>query len=248
MSDPNQTLNVMLVKREALLAIILLRVCREVFGPMPIRLHTSGLSALEALREEPADFLICGLNLPDLDGLDLLHLAKEEGLARRFLAVTDRRDERVIQFLIAGGHNVSFVSIEVADTEPLENALRSVADGRNVCDLQLRAEWVRLRGDPQAYGWILTDAEQDVLAALAVLGGDHEVASYRGTSPATVQTQRKRIMQKLNLRTQAQLVSYAACRGLVRYEAGEVLRPGFQWKELRRKCDGGGGLCEAALI
>ena len=83
-----------------------------------------------------------------------------------------------------------------------------------------------------AYGWVLTDAEQEVLAALAALGGDLEVASYRGTSPATVQTQRKRIMQKLGLRTQAQLVTYAACRGLVRFDAGQVLRPGFQWKEL----------------
>jgi DNA-binding NarL/FixJ family response regulator len=183
-----------------------------------------------------------------LDGLDLLHLAKEEGLARRFLVVTDRRDERVIQLLIAGRHDVSFVGIEAADTEPLEIAMRNVADGRNVCDLQLRAEWARLRGDPLAYGSMLTDAEQEVLAALAVLGGDQEVASYRGTSPATVQTQRKRIMQKLNLRTQAQLVSYAACRGLVRYESGQVFRPGFQWKELLRKCDNGDGVSEAALI
>lgn len=70
----NPPCGVMLVKREALLAPILLLSCREVFREKRIRHETSGRGALAALREEPAELLVCGLNLPDMDGLDFLRL------------------------------------------------------------------------------------------------------------------------------------------------------------------------------
>ncbi len=245
---PLSRVEVLVVKREPLLAEALLRSCRVAFPGRSWGLERSGQVALEVLRESPVDVLICGLNLEGLDGLDLLELARREGLARRRLVVTDRRDERVIQFLVAGGHDVSFVGNDAPGSEALDAALRQVAEGRRVCDLELRSEWLRLRKDPAAYGWVLTDAEQEVLAALAELGGDLEVAQLRGTSPATVQTQRKRIMQKLRLRTQAQLVTYAGCRGLVRFESGKVMRPGFQWQQWQSNTNDAGVVREAGLI
>lgn len=227
-----------MVKSDVLSARTLIAAAQRAFCGRVIRQYATSVDGLGALRVRPADLLITGLNLRDYDGLDLIHAVWEEGLVRRLLVVTDRRDERVVQFLVSGGLDVSFVDWQGMRFEQLTDALTRLQKGDGVSDLSLRAEWSRLRADPMAFGWVLTDAEMAVLAGVAAMGAIEPVARWRGTSPATVHTQRKRIMQKLRLRTQAELVTYAACRGLVRFDSGRVMRPGFEWEELVAAVDG----------
>jgi DNA-binding NarL/FixJ family response regulator len=55
----------------------------------------------------------------------------------------------------------------------------------------------------------LTPREREVVQLLAEGKSSKEVASVLGTSPATVETQRAKIMQKLDLHSVTDLVRYA---------------------------------------
>lgn len=48
-------------------------------GPHAVRCETSSLRALELLRHDAPDLLICDLGLPELDGIELLRLMAELG-------------------------------------------------------------------------------------------------------------------------------------------------------------------------
>ena len=57
-----------------------------------------GASALEMIREERPDMLITDVNMPGLDGLDLLEAARAEGiLDRKAIVLTSRCDQREIE-------------------------------------------------------------------------------------------------------------------------------------------------------
>ncbi|MBA5606459.1 response regulator [Duganella sp. FT3S] len=48
-------------------------------GPHAVRCETRSLRALELLRADGPDLLICDLGLPELDGIELLRLLAEQG-------------------------------------------------------------------------------------------------------------------------------------------------------------------------
>lgn len=48
-------------------------------GPHAVRCETSSRRALELLRHDAPDLLICDLGLPELDGIELLRLVAEHG-------------------------------------------------------------------------------------------------------------------------------------------------------------------------
>ncbi|WP_229218952.1 response regulator [Rugamonas brunnea] len=48
-------------------------------GPHAVRRETSSLRALELLRADAPDLLICDLGLPELDGIELLRVVAEHG-------------------------------------------------------------------------------------------------------------------------------------------------------------------------
>lgn len=48
-------------------------------GPHAVRRETSSLRALQLLRADGPDLLICDLGLPELDGIELLRVVAEQG-------------------------------------------------------------------------------------------------------------------------------------------------------------------------
>ncbi len=61
----------------------------------------------------------------------------------------------------------------------------------------------------------LSDAERDVLVAIAQGSTTKEIAAARGRSPKTVAAQRDSLRQKLRARTAADLTRFAVRVGLV---------------------------------
>ena len=61
----------------------------------------------------------------------------------------------------------------------------------------------------------LSEREREVLQLIAEGYSSKEVAELLSISPATVETHRAHIMQKLRLTTRAELVRYALAQGLL---------------------------------
>jgi len=76
----------------------------------------------------------------------------------------------------------------------------------------------RIRRDPRAFIRVLSDYETKILSMIGEAKNDEEIGLILGTSPATVQSRRRDIMQKLNVHSTPKLIHYAIVNGLTRAE------------------------------
>lgn len=182
---------------------------------------------LDTLREEPADLLLLALNLPDLDGIDLLQFVASEKLARRVLVVTQRREEHSLLALRDARFDGLLDTLEES-VPALVQALRLVAAGGVYVSPAFRRQII----DRNSLGVLsqkLTAAEIRVFAAIGDGSTNGEAAALLGLRDSTVQTHRRNIMHKLGIPSSAKLVREAIRLGVIRIAAdGRVIRPGFE--------------------
>jgi len=93
-----------------------------------VRAAEDGVKALEMIRDDPPDMLITDVNLPRMDGLELLETVRREGLIRsKAVVLTSRCDQQEIESrlvdLEAVVHPKPFSPLHLMDT--VQNALAS---------------------------------------------------------------------------------------------------------------------------
>jgi DNA-binding NarL/FixJ family response regulator len=215
-------MRVVIAKQDRTYAEALGLIVQQVLPETEIQTHLRGKEVLATLQAQVADYLLLGLNFPDVDGMDLLLQISERRLARHVLIVAEIRDELVIPTL----HTARVDAILDTGTEPLESireALRMVRDGKVYVSPSLHAYLVE-RG-PELQRIKLTPAELRILRLIGS-GQDNQEAGFAlGLSESTVQTHRRNIMHKLKVSTSAKLVREAVRLGYVRisYNAAETV-------------------------
>jgi DNA-binding NarL/FixJ family response regulator len=168
----------------------------------------SAAETLDKLRAVSVDVLILDLNLPDRHGLDLL--AQVRVLYPRLpvlILSVHKEAEYAIRLLKAGA--AGYVGKDVA-RDQLVDAIRKVARGERYIESDI-AESVALRlvddGDVPQHER-LSDRERQVLVLIASGKPPRVIASELNLSVRTVGAHRARILEKMNLRNNAELVQY----------------------------------------
>jgi DNA-binding NarL/FixJ family response regulator len=120
-------------------------------------------------------------------------------------------EELARKVLEAGARGFVLKSDAVRD---LANAVKTVVKGKpffsgKISEMLLRGYLEGSRKTEAESIPTLTPREREVVQLLAEGKSSKEVASILGTSPATVDTQRAKIMQKLDLHSVTDLVRYA---------------------------------------
>lgn len=164
---------------------------------------------LERASATSPDVIVLDLGMPGVRGLELLQQLRVRQPGAAVLVFTmHAEDEVAIGCLKAGA--AGFLEKQ-ASTDEICAAVRTVAAGRRYLSPTLAEHIVNelpLREEPPAYT-TLSDREIDVLQRIAEGQKPAEIASALGISSKTVQTYRARILDKLALRTTADLVRYA---------------------------------------
>lgn len=168
----------------------------------------SAAETLDKLRVVSVDVLVLDLNLPDRHGLDLL--AQIRVLYPRLpvlILSVHKEAEYAIRLLKAGASG--YVSKDVA-RDQLVDAIRKVARGERYIESDI-AESVALRlvddGDGPPHER-LSDRERQVLVLIASGKPPRVIAAELNLSVRTVGAHRARILEKMNLRNNAELVQY----------------------------------------
>lgn len=91
-----------------------------------VRSAEDGVAALEMIRRDPPDMLITDVNLPRMDGLELLDIVRREGLIRsKAVVLTSRCDQQEIETRLANleavVHPKPFSPLHLMET--VQNAL-----------------------------------------------------------------------------------------------------------------------------
>jgi len=170
-----------------------------------------GEEGIALASERRFDVVLTDLNLPDLDGLDLVKRIKEASPDTEIVVLTMQNEpvfaRRALQAGVRG-----YVLKEAADTE-LVQAVRSAAAGDTYLQPALGARLAAGSGGHN--GDELSERERDVLRLIALGHTNAEVAEQLYISIRTVESHRAHIQQKLRLSSRAELVRYALEHGLV---------------------------------
>ena len=176
----------------------------------------NGLEAIEQARMLKPDLILLDLSMPGIGGLDALVRIRSELPWVKVLVLTMHDDPGYVRHSLAAGA-VGYVLKTAADEELL-TALRVVANGGTYVYPTLASR--ALQGEPGQPGPAdedggLSQRETQVLQLLALGYTNQEIAEQLVVGVRTVETYRKRIMDKLNLHTRAQLVRYALAHHLI---------------------------------
>jgi two-component system invasion response regulator UvrY len=170
---------------------------------------------IRLVREQRWDIVVLDIHLPGGSGIDLLRDLRHQRAELRVLILTGYPEQQYAVRAIKAGA-AGFLTKESAP-EKLVEAIRKVASGNRyvseeVAELLASAVAGDTLGAPHER---LTDREFEVLRLLASGKTVSQVADGLALSVKTVSTHRARILQKMNMKTNAELTYYAIKNRLV---------------------------------
>ena len=174
--------------------------------------YSTGREAVEGTKELKPDVVILDISMPDLNGVEATQQISKQSPDTKIVVLTMHDSEELARKVLeAGARGYVLKSDAVRD---LANAVKSVVKGKpffsgKISEMLLRGY---LDGSKKTESEVipaLTPREREVVQLLAEGKSSKEVAFVLGTSPATVETQRAKIMQKLDLHSVTDLVRYA---------------------------------------
>ena len=170
-----------------------------------------GVSAFEKLRTAPYQLVLLDLTLPGDGGLVLLRRMHREFPAIPVLIVSMHPVDQFAQRALLAGA-AGYVT-KGADPRELVRAVRTTLAGARYMPPELE-EAARLVAHPPKHH-VLSDREYQVLRMIGAGRTVSEISTELGLSVKTVSTYRARILDKLQLRTSAELIHYAVVNGIV---------------------------------
>jgi len=200
------------VVREGLKALINANAEMEVVGEA-----ADGASAISGVTELDPDVVVMDVSMPGINGAKATAMLKDAKPGRKVLALTLHEERSYVRLLLDAGAS-GYVLKRSAAAE-LIHAIKAVADGRVYLDPSLAGGVVEtLRSKPSVSpstksGAELSEREAEVLRLIALGYSNKEIAAKLELSVKTVETYKKRSVEKLGLRSRVDIVRYAAEQG-----------------------------------
>jgi len=171
---------------------------------------------LARLRESEYDVMLLDVSLPGKNGIEILKSVREIHPSLKVRVISTHPDDQYgMRALRAGAHGYLTKSISL---ENLVEAVREIAQGRRYISKELAALLADSVGrkdtDAPAHE-TLSDRELQTLRLIAAGRKPADIATELALSPKTVSVYRARILDKLGLKSNAELARYAQRHGLV---------------------------------
>jgi DNA-binding NarL/FixJ family response regulator len=179
----------------------------------------NGRQAMEKARELKPDVVVMDIGMPDLNGIEACRQILESLPDTQVVMLSMHSDEGyVLRALKAGARAYLLKDSAEAD---LARAIRAAASGKSffspaVAKLLLDDYMRKLErtGAEDSYE-LLTPREREILQLVAEGKSSKDVANLLKLSVYTVETHRANILQKLNLKSVAELILYAVRKGII---------------------------------
>lgn len=174
----------------------------------------SGQHVLHLLEENEFDVVVLDISMPGSSGLDILGRLKEVQPGPRVLVLSIHPEDQYAMRVLRAGAD-GYLTKEAAPDE-LIAAIRKVARGGKYVSSSLAeklAQELEVEGRGTAYQ-ALSNREFEVLRRIASGNTISDIADDMRLSIKTISTYRSRILDKLGLRNNLEIVRYALQHGL----------------------------------
>lgn len=173
-----------------------------------------GAEVIDKLRVLQVDLLLLDMTMPGISGIGLIRRVRTEQPALPILVLSIHNEAQVVSRALRAGAT-GYVTKD-SDPEILLTAIRKLAAGGRFIDPKLVDAIVfeTHAGEAPPHE-VLSDREFQVLQMLAAGKSINDIAESFALSAKTISTHKMRLMQKLNLSNNAELIRYAIKHGLV---------------------------------
>lgn len=175
----------------------------------------SGSAVLNLTMRNNYDVILLDISMPGRDGLEVLKELKQLKPKLSVLVLSMYPEEHYAVRVLRGGASGYLTKSSAPDE--LISAIRKVASGRKYISSTLaeRLTYELDRDADKPLHEILSDREYQVMHMLATGKSVKEIADELSLSVKTVSTYRSRILGKMNIKNNAEIVLYAVQNKLV---------------------------------
>ena len=180
---------------------------------------SDGREAVELVSKHHPEVAVLDIGMPQLNGIEATAQIVAKEPQTQVVILSMHSDEGyVLRALKAGARAYILKNSAEAD---LIRAVRTVAEGKSFFSPAISKMLVedymrqmRQRGVEDSYE-LLTPREREILQLLGEGRANKEIATRLELSLYTVETHRSNMLEKLNLRSTAELILYAVRKGIV---------------------------------
>ena len=174
----------------------------------------TGREAIACAMDTRPDLAVLDVEMPDLDGLDVLNAINREGLTTRVLFVSGNLDAMKSYDLIEAG--AAGVLEKDAMPDQIGDALIRISHGETVLAPAVQAALMReVRDRRDRTATVLSPREGEVLKFLAEGLSAPQIAAELHLSPSTIKTHLQRLYERLEVSDRAAAVAEGMRRGLI---------------------------------
>jgi two-component system, NarL family, invasion response regulator UvrY len=175
----------------------------------------NGMQAIRMTQDGDYDMVLLDISLPDRHGIDVLQQIKLNHPQLPVLMLSSHpEDQYAIRSLKAGASG--YLNKQSAPAE-LIDAIRHVATGKKYISPQLAEQLAEglTQGCQELAHQTLSNREYQTLCLIASGKKLSEIAEIMSLSPKTVSVYRARLLEKMQLKTNAEAVHYAITHQLI---------------------------------
>lgn len=178
----------------------------------------NGHQAVDMALEQTPDVVAMDIHMPDLNGIEAARRIKTAQPQVKVLALSMYSNRRYVLDMLAAG--ASGYILKNSTFPELVSAIRALAAGKTylcadvaglVVDLAMNPDADRDTG-PLA---LLSSREREIAQMVAEGNTNKVIAGHLCVAESTVETHRRQIMKKLDLKNLPQLVKFAIREGLI---------------------------------
>lgn len=208
-------MKILLVDDHAILRAGLKRILEDELPRVVVGEASTAEEAMARLAEAEWEIVVLDISLPGRSGLDVLPDIRQKYPAARVIVLSSFGDQQFAVRALRDGAS-AFLTKERAASELME-AIRTVAAGRRFIGAELAEQLAAMVASdkPTRPHEALSNREFEVFRLIASAKTLSQIAEELGLSAKTVSTYRARILEKMAMQTNAELMQYAMKNGLV---------------------------------
>jgi DNA-binding NarL/FixJ family response regulator len=176
----------------------------------------NGHAAIDLAKKYSPHVVIMDIGMPGLNGIESTRRITSELPFIKVIALSLHRESRFVRAMIEAGS--SGYLLKTCSLDEILRAIQAVASNHCYLSPEIAHEVVKMYtfGFPDCTAYItLSRREREVLQLLAEGKTARQTADCLNISIKTVETHRRNVSQKLNIRTIAELTKYAIREGVV---------------------------------
>ncbi len=180
----------------------------------------TGKEVVNWANNNTADVLILDINMPEMDGIDVLRVFKQRDVKVKKIILSSLSDPKLVQEMIALGAN-GFLEKSCASDHIVE-AIRSVSKGIQYFNEDIKTRLFNLYvanskvdNEKEESHKDLTEREVEVLKLIALEKSSSEIATLLSISVKTVESYRRNLYKKLKVKNVVGLAMYAVRNKIV---------------------------------